>query len=642
MTYSATYSPDDNKLRLYASARLDGLTYEKARALGFRWAPRQELFVAPAWTPAREDFLLELAGEIDDEDKSLVERAEERAERFSDYHEARAADAERARAAVAAIADNIPLGQPILVGHHSEKHARRDQARIENGMRRAVKMWDTAKYWTDRAAGALRHAKYKELSGVRHRRIKGLEADCRKAQRQLAETKAGQAKWLKPIPDVAANLAAGYNFELERSHRAGEIGDRQVIAMKRATYERAVADGERWIAHYGNRLAYERAMLAQQIGTGAGENPLGGRFDLATGGRVKIGSEWLTILRVNKAEGGTPVSVTTTAPAAVTWTNKWKHGIERVQDYEAPSTERAAAVKRAMALPPLCNYPGPGIREMTEAEWKARRKWSDFPYVGTIAPSATAGAHRRRQMPVPEKMWERQPVFITDGRRVDPPALSSAPAANPAGQLTISAPAVLARAGAQARAAALDPRELQFKAMRDQLKAGVQVVVAPQLFATPADVADRMVALAAIEPGMSVLEPEAGTGNLIWAVARAHSVLECPLTAVEINGQLADGLQRAFPDVAVTHGDFLDTERGPKFDRVLMNPPFHNGADIDHIIHAFHMLKPGGKLVGLCANGPRQQAMLKPIADGWKELPAGTFKQAGTNVNTALVILQAP
>ena len=127
-SFTATYSPDDNKLRLYASRRLDSETYARVKAAGFRWAPKQDLFVAPMWTPAREDLLIELAGEIDDEDKSLVDRAEERAERFEDYSDKRMRDAESARKAVAAIADNIPFGQPILVGHHSEKHARRDAA----------------------------------------------------------------------------------------------------------------------------------------------------------------------------------------------------------------------------------------------------------------------------------------------------------------------------------------------------------------------------------------------------------------------------------------------------------------------------------------------------------------------------------
>jgi hypothetical protein len=46
------------------------------KAAGFRWAPKQDLFVAPMWTPAREDLLIELCGEIDDEDTSLVERGD--------------------------------------------------------------------------------------------------------------------------------------------------------------------------------------------------------------------------------------------------------------------------------------------------------------------------------------------------------------------------------------------------------------------------------------------------------------------------------------------------------------------------------------------------------------------------------------
>src|SRR3990167_4025364 len=179
MTYTATYSPEDDKLRLYASSRLDAETYVRVKAVGFRWAPKQELFFV-VWTPKAEDLALELAGEIDDEDKSLVERAEERAERFEDYSDNRAEDSKRAHAAVSAIADGIPLGQPILVGHHSERHARRDAKKIENGMRKAVDCWKQAQYWKDRAAGALAHAKYKERPDVRARRIKTLEAELRR------------------------------------------------------------------------------------------------------------------------------------------------------------------------------------------------------------------------------------------------------------------------------------------------------------------------------------------------------------------------------------------------------------------------------------------------------------------------------
>ena len=91
---TATYSPDDNKLRLYASAKLDDATYERVKSAGFSGAPKQGLFYAPMWTPFREDLLLELCGEIGDEDTSLVDRAEQRANRFSDYSNTRAGEAE--------------------------------------------------------------------------------------------------------------------------------------------------------------------------------------------------------------------------------------------------------------------------------------------------------------------------------------------------------------------------------------------------------------------------------------------------------------------------------------------------------------------------------------------------------------------
>jgi hypothetical protein len=51
------------------------------------------------------------------------------------------------------------------------------------------------------------------------------------------------------------------------------------------------------------------------------------------------------------------------------------------------------------------------------------------------------------------------------------------------------------------------------------------------------------------------------------------------------------------------------------------------------------MLKPGGRLVAICANGPRQNDQLKPLGT-WEVLPADTFKEQGTNVNTALLVVE--
>ena len=76
------------------------------------------------------------------------------------------------------------------------------------------------------------------------------------------------------------------------------------------------------------------------------------------------------------------------------------------------------------------------------------------------------------------------------------------------------------------------------------------------------------------------------------------------------------------------------------FDRVVMNPPFDRGADIRHVEHARTFLKPGGRLVAVVANGPRQRERLLPIASAWIDLPAGSFEDQGTSVNAAIVVIQ--
>ena len=116
-------------------------------------------------------------------------------------------------------------------------------------------------------------------------------------------------------------------------------------------------------------------------------------------------------------------------------------------------------------------------------------------------------------------------------------------------------------------------------------------------------------------------------------------------TGNSYNQALCSHLKNKFPGYAlqVTCADFLSVTDGlGLFPRIIMNPPFENGADIKHIMHAQKFLKPGGKLVALCANGPRQQAALKDMADHWEPLPAGSFKEQGTGVNVAMLVLSRP
>ncbi|MFN1099341.1 hypothetical protein ACKWPK_25105, partial [Escherichia coli] len=68
-------------------------------------------------------------------------------------------------------------------------------------------------------------------------------------------------------------------------------------------------------------------------------------------------------------------------------------------------------------------------------------------------------------------------------------------------------------------------------------------------------------------------------------------------------------------------------------------PWFSHGQDIRHILRAFSLLRPGGVLVAVCLNGPRQQEKLLPFSDVREELPRGTF--AYTDVPTMIIRLRA-
>ena len=650
--HTATYSPEDDKIRIYPAYRLPADEYAELKAAGYGWAPKQECFYA-VWTPHREATALQFAEEIGDEDTSLVDRAEQRAERFENYSDNRAADSERAHKAVAAIADNIPFGQPILVGHHSEKRARKDAQRIENGMRHAVKMWDTAQYWTRRAAGALANAKYKERPDVRARRIKTIEADKRKQERNKTEVE----KWLKAwnTPDLTLKQArqianycnlnvtpyadrdgfwSAYNVLQDDENRykacpAGTVQD--CINAANRSYPRTIRHCETWIQHYDNRLAYERAMLQEAGGTAAD------KFNIEVGGTVLVRGEWCTVLRVNRT-GGVINSVTTNRRYVS------KVGIETVADYRPPTAEQTAAVKSVMTKAPICNYPAESIlckngyhagqldeygptREITKTEWTA--KCADYKGTKDVPATETTAAHRVRIMLVPGGSYKA--VYITDEKRKDPPAPTAEPAATlPPVVRDIAAP----RPTYTPRT---DSTPEHITAMQSSLKAGVQTVTAPQLFPTPPTIAAQMVELADIQPGMTVLEPSAGTGNILDAIMNQWEGLP---VVVEINPALCEQLRIKYPLTNVMCTDFLTFSRGNyPVDRIIMNPPFENGSDIKHIKHALTMLKPGGRLVALCAAGSRQTDQLKPLADQWEVLPAGSFKEQGTNVNVALMVI---
>jgi len=296
----ATYCLDDNKLRLYPSARLDAETYNRAKKLGFKWAPKQELFVCPAWSPGAEDFLLELCEEIEDESYTPEERAADRAERFEGYRGNRVADA-------SSQADRFDSAGSVF-GHQNAHRAERQANRAAGIRRNALSHWSRAEYWLSRTQAVISHALYKARPEVRRSRIKRLEADLRKSEHEAAEQTAVYDDWLSvPTRDgatvvtpcdadptswpdayrLAYRLANYFSHSYEYKHpRTGEESslwshltdnidpitpaEAAALALEGRSDPRDPESWRnRWTRHYQNRLAFERAMLANEGGTAA-------------------------------------------------------------------------------------------------------------------------------------------------------------------------------------------------------------------------------------------------------------------------------------------------------------------------------------------------------------------------------------
>lgn len=180
----------------------------------------------------------------------------------------------------------------------------------------------------------------------------------------------------------------------------------------------------------------------------------------------------------------------------------------------------------------------------------------------------------------------------------------------------------------------------RFEALRDHKTNGSlpRVVVAHQLFQTPKPIAERVADLLGDITGLSVLEPSAGLGRLADAL-RDRGAGE--IQAVDSSPRCCEVL-KSRPWLKVTHADFLECqpEQLGLFDVVAMNPPFTMRSDIKHILHATRFLIPGGRIAGICMSGCHREEQLRPLCDSWEILPAGTFRESGTDVETVLFSLR--
>lgn len=135
-------------------------------------------------------------------------------------------------------------------------------------------------------------------------------------------------------------------------------------------------------------------------------------------------------------------------------------------------------------------------------------------------------------------------------------------------------------------------------------------------------------------PEHRVLEPSCGDGRILDEL-RAR---KCRSLGVEYHPGRA--MQAKAKGHNVVMGNFLEQPAEEDFDYVVMNPPFYGRHYAKHVRHAYKFLKPGGTLVSILpATAHYDHDELK---GEWRDLPVGSFSEAGTNVPTGMLRMVKP
>lgn len=150
----------------------------------------------------------------------------------------------------------------------------------------------------------------------------------------------------------------------------------------------------------------------------------------------------------------------------------------------------------------------------------------------------------------------------------------------------------------------------------------------------------------------AILEPSMGDGALIQAlISRGLWNENCE--GVEYNGDRFRHTCATIGTGSFNQADFLKWSSSKKFDAVVMNPPFHRGIEIHHIVKAWGHLKPGGYLISVFPGSdldldyPSKENKKKGIFLDWIadhrlipdiKIPRGTF--ADTYVASSIITLK--
>lgn len=320
MSIEITHSMDEGTL-VDGTARGDG-SAEILKRHRFRWSrnlgqwfiPQSRDRIADRYRISRAADDLRAAGfdvtvtidnaaqDAAEREERRNERAEQRADNLMAKAERKAGEAERHYQTERQILDIIPPGQPILVGHHSERRHRRDLERAESARRKASEARSEAHSAQDRAEGTIRAARHRMTPDYIGNRIAEREADERKLQRNLSNKDA-----------VLSRLEAS--------------GD----AEKHQRYTDWFADCEARLEQVRADLDYFRGQIAEMAANG---RKIYTKADIKAGDLVKIRHGWAKVERAN------PKTVSVLIPG-ISWTMKYRY--TEIRDHRSAGAEEVAA-----------------------------------------------------------------------------------------------------------------------------------------------------------------------------------------------------------------------------------------------------------------------------------------------------------
>lgn len=155
-----------------------------------------------------------------------------------------------------------------------------------------------------------------------------------------------------------------------------------------------------------------------------------------------------------------------------------------------------------------------------------------------------------------------------------------------------------------------------------------------QYYPTPKDVVEHLCSHDVLK-GKRVLEPSCGCGRIMDYIRdRGGDVF-----GIEFHGgRVAEARAKGH---SVLQANFLETVPTGDYDLVLMNPPFAGKHYHKHILHALKFLKPGGVLRSILpATAHHDHGLLDSLNPQWVDLPVGSFRESGTNINTVIVTIR--